>query len=125
MILEDRREVEGDITDVAAVRAALRRHQVFAVMHFAAFLDVGESVREPARYYRNNVAGALSVLEAMVAESVNFFVFSSTCATYGEPLETPIPETHAAAAGRGALDRRPRGWSARSRRSAGTRGSRA
>jgi UDP-glucose-4-epimerase GalE len=64
-------------------------------MHFAAFLDVGESVREPAKYYRNNVAGALSVLEAMAAESVKHFVFSSTCATYGEPTETPISETHA------------------------------
>jgi len=63
-------------------------------MHFAALLDVGESVREPARYYRNNVIGALSVLEAMVAESVKYFVFSSTCATYGEPIETPISESH-------------------------------
>ena len=86
--------VVGDITDVEAVRLALRRHDVFAVMHFAAFLDVGESVREPIRYYRNNVGGALSVLEAMAGESVRRFVFSSTCATYGEPVETPIPETH-------------------------------
>jgi UDP-glucose-4-epimerase GalE len=86
--------VEGDITDVAAVRSALRHHDVFAVMHFAAFLDVGESVREPARYYRNNVVGALSVLEAMVAEQRRYLVFSSTCATYGEPIEIPIAETH-------------------------------
>jgi UDP-glucose-4-epimerase GalE len=86
--------VEGDIADTAAVREALRRHEVSAVMHFAAFLDVGESVRDPARYYRNNVVGAVSVLEAMAAESVRQFVFSSTCATYGEPIETPIPETH-------------------------------
>ena len=86
--------VEGDIADVAAVRAALRRHEVSGVMHFAAVLDVGESVREPIRYYRNNVVGALSVLEAMAAESVRQFVFSSTCATYGEPIETPITETH-------------------------------
>jgi UDP-glucose-4-epimerase GalE len=86
--------VEGDIANVGAVRDALRRHQVFAVMHFAAFLDVGESVRDPARYYRNNVIGALGVLEAMAAESVGYFVLSSTCATYGEPRETPIPETH-------------------------------
>jgi UDP-glucose-4-epimerase GalE len=86
--------VEGDILDTAAVRAAIRRYGIQAVMHFAAFLDVGESVREPARYYRNNVGGALSVLEAMAAESVTLFVFSSTCATYGEPIETPIAETH-------------------------------
>jgi UDP-glucose-4-epimerase GalE len=86
--------VEGDILDTAAVREAIRRYGIQAVMHFAAFLDVGESVRAPARYYRNNVAGALSVLEAMAAESLTLFVFSSTCATYGEPIETPIAETH-------------------------------
>jgi len=86
--------VVGDITDVTAVRAALREYGIFAVMHFAAFLDVGESVRDPAKYYRNNVVGALSVLEAMAAESVTHFVFSSTCATYGEPIETPITEAH-------------------------------
>jgi UDP-glucose-4-epimerase GalE len=86
--------IEGDVTDSAAVRTAIRRHGVSAVMHFAAFLDVGESMRTPARYYRNNVVGTLSVLEAMAAESVSLFVFSSTCATYGEPIETPIAETH-------------------------------
>jgi UDP-glucose-4-epimerase GalE len=86
--------VTGDVTDREAVRHALRTHEIFAVMHFAAFLDVGESVREPAKYYRNNVIGALTVLEAMAAEAVKFLVFSSTCATYGEPIETPIAETH-------------------------------
>jgi UDP-glucose-4-epimerase GalE len=86
--------VQGDITETRAVRDTLRRYGVFAVMHFAAFLDVAESVRDPALYYRNNVSGALSVLEAMAAESVKHFIFSSTCATYGEPLETPISETH-------------------------------
>jgi UDP-glucose-4-epimerase GalE len=86
--------IEADISDVRAVRDALRRHHVTAVMHFAAFLDVGASVRDPAGYYRNNVGGALSVLEAMSLEDVRHFVFSSTCATYGEPTETPIAETH-------------------------------
>jgi UDP-glucose-4-epimerase GalE len=86
--------VEGDIADVAALRSVMRAHQVVGVMHFAAFLDVGESVRDPISYYRNNVIGALGVLEAMVAEQVGHFVFSSTCATYGEPIETPITETH-------------------------------
>lgn len=86
--------VEGDVTDVQAVRHALRTHGISAVMHFAAFLDVGESVRDPIGYYRNNVGGALSVLEAMASESIGAFVFSSTCATYGEPIETPIAETH-------------------------------
>jgi UDP-glucose-4-epimerase GalE len=86
--------VEGDITDRGAVVDALQRHRVSAVMHFAAFLDVGESVRTPAKYYRNNVAGALTVLDAMAEAGVQRFVFSSTCATYGEPHETPIAETH-------------------------------
>ncbi len=86
--------IQGDIADVEAVRAALRTHRIGAVMHFAAFLDVGESVREPVRYYRNNVVGTLGVLEAMAAEGVPYFVFSSTCATYGEPTTTPIDETH-------------------------------
>lgn len=86
--------VEGDVTDVAGVVRAIRTHRISAVMHFAAFLDVGASVRDPIGYYRNNVGGALSVLEAMAATSVVPFVFSSTCATYGEPLTTPILETH-------------------------------
>jgi UDP-glucose-4-epimerase GalE len=86
--------VEGDICDTASIRETLRKHEISAVMHFAAILDVGESVREPVRYYQNNVKGTLSVLEAMSAESVRYFVFSSTCATYGEPIETPIVETH-------------------------------
>jgi UDP-glucose-4-epimerase GalE len=86
--------VEGDINDVAALRRALREHGIGSVMHFAAFLDVGESVGHPVKYYRNNVFGALAVIEAMVAESLTHLVFSSTCATYGEPVETPISETH-------------------------------
>jgi UDP-glucose-4-epimerase GalE len=86
--------VEGEIGDVALVRRTLREHRISAVMHFAAFLDVGESVREPAKYYRNNVVGTLGVLEAMAAEGVSTFVFSSTCATYGEPIEVPLRETH-------------------------------
>ena len=86
--------VDGDITNLSSVRQALREHDIWAVMHFAAFLDVGESVREPAKYYRNNVTGALTVLEAMSLEKARLFVFSSTCATYGEPIETPISELH-------------------------------
>ncbi len=86
--------VEGDVTDVAAVTSAIGRHDISAVMHFAAFLDVGASVRDPVGYYRNNVGGALGVLEAMASTSARHFVFSSTCATYGEPVATPILETH-------------------------------
>jgi UDP-glucose-4-epimerase GalE len=86
--------IEGDVGNVALVRQVLRDHQISAVMHFAAFLDVGASVRDPAGFYRNNVIGTLGLLESMAVEAVRLFVFSSTCATYGEPIETPIVETH-------------------------------
>jgi UDP-glucose-4-epimerase GalE len=86
--------VQGDTGDVQAVRKALRDSGATAVMHFAAWLAVGDSVRDPAGYYRNNVAGTLGTLEAMAAEGCKHFVFSSTCAVYGEPIETPLRETH-------------------------------
>ena len=86
--------VEGDIGDVDAVRRAIRESGASAVMHFAAWLSVGDSVRDPVGYYRNNVMGTLGTLEAMAAEGCRQFVFSSTCAVYGEPVETPIRETH-------------------------------
>ena len=86
--------IEGDIGDVDGVRRALRDTGASAVMHFAAWLNVGDSVRDPVGYYRNNVLGTLATLEAMQAESCRRFVFSSTCAVYGEPVETPIRETH-------------------------------
>jgi len=86
--------VAGDILDAARVRDALESSGAKAVMHFAAILLVGESVREPYKYYRNNVAGTLTVLEAMAAAQVKSFVFSSTCATFGEPVKVPMDETH-------------------------------
>jgi UDP-glucose-4-epimerase GalE len=86
--------IEGDTGDVAAVRTAIRESGATAVMHFAAWLAVGDSVRDPAGYYRNNVTGTLGTLEAMAAEGCKHFVFSSTCAVYGEPIETPLSETH-------------------------------
>ncbi|MBI1875430.1 MAG: UDP-glucose 4-epimerase GalE [Acidobacteria bacterium] len=86
--------VEGDISDVAALRRTMRQHEVDAVMQFAAFLIVSDSVGDPIGYYRNNVRGTLSVLEAMALESVGRLVFSSTCAVYGEPIEVPITESH-------------------------------
>lgn len=88
--------VEGDIHDTALLIATMREHRVEAVMHFAAWLSVGDSVTNPAGYYRNNVAGALSVLEAMVATGVRHFVFSSTAAVFGNPERTPITEDHPA-----------------------------
>ena len=86
--------VAGDIHDTARLRAAIREHDVDAVMHFAAWLSVGDSVKNPAGYYRNNVAGAMSVLDAMIAENVRHLVFSSTAAVFGNPVETPITESH-------------------------------
>jgi UDP-glucose-4-epimerase GalE len=84
--------VEGDIQDTQRLVEAITRYDVRAVMHFAASLSVGDSVRDPAGYYRNNVIGALSVLEAMVKTGVTNLVFSSTCAIFGTPETTPIHE---------------------------------
>jgi UDP-glucose-4-epimerase GalE len=86
--------VEGDTGDVGCVRRAIRDSGATAVMHFAAWLSVPDSVRDPAGFYRNNVTGTVGTLEAMAAEGCRCFVFSSTCAVYGEPVETPIRETH-------------------------------
>jgi len=84
--------VVGDLADGDALRRTLADHRIEAVMHFAAHCYVGESVTDPAKYYRNNVAGTLSLLEAMRDAGVWRIVFSSTCATYGEPAAQPISE---------------------------------
>ena len=86
--------IEGDVRDVDAVRRAIRESGASTVMHFAAWLSVGDSVSDPAGYYRNNVVGALSTLEAMASEQCRHFIFSSTCAVYGEPVEIPLTESH-------------------------------
>lgn len=88
------RLVVGDVLDTAAVGAALRDDRASAVMHFAAKLSVGGSVLDPFTYYRTNVTGTLSVLAAMAAAGVDRFVFSSTCATFGEPRTPTMDETH-------------------------------
>src|SRR5271166_1918073 len=87
------RLIEGDLLDRAKLETVLRQRQIDAVMHFAAFAYVGESVTDPAKYYQNNVVGTLSLLEAMRSAGVWRIVFSSTCATYGEPEEVPIRES--------------------------------
>ncbi|OYX23057.1 MAG: UDP-glucose 4-epimerase GalE [Rhodobacterales bacterium 32-66-7] len=76
--------VKGDLMDRSSIDAALAAHQPVAVMHFAALSLVGESVTNPGRYWRENVGGALNLLEACAAAGVRQFVFSSTCATYGD-----------------------------------------
>ncbi|BAZ23664.1 UDP-glucose 4-epimerase [Kalymmatonema gypsitolerans NIES-4073] len=86
--------VIGDTGDRALLDDLFKTHDVAAVIHFSAYAYVGESVSDPAKYYRNNVLGTLTLLEAMLAASVKNFVFSSTCATYGVPEVVPIPEDH-------------------------------
>jgi UDP-arabinose 4-epimerase len=82
----------GDIADRARLDEVFDRHRPDAVMHFAAFIAVGESVSDPGKYYRNNVAGTLNLLQAMVDHKVGRFVFSSTAAIFGTPEKVPISE---------------------------------
>jgi UDP-glucose-4-epimerase GalE len=84
--------VVGDLRDGARLDETFAQHRIDAVMHFAALAYVGESVGEPALYYRNNVGGTLELLEAMRRAHVDRLVFSSTCATYGMPERMPIAE---------------------------------
>ncbi|NJO41724.1 MAG: UDP-glucose 4-epimerase GalE [Cyanobacteria bacterium RU_5_0] len=86
--------VVGDMNDRPMLDRLFATHAIAAVMHFAAYINVGESVTNPAKYYRNNVVGTLTLLEAMLAANIKKFVFSSTCATYGVPKTVPIPEEH-------------------------------
>lgn len=88
------RLIEGDLNDRPLVEKLLADNGIEAVMHFAAYALVNESVNDPAKYYQNNIVGTLSLLEAMRAVGVKRIVFSSTCATYGEPRQVPIPEDH-------------------------------
>ncbi len=85
---------EGDIGDRELVTRICREQDITAVMHFSAFAYVGESVERPDIYYRNNVIQTASLLDALQASGVKQFVFSSTCATYGEPVQIPIDESH-------------------------------
>lgn len=90
--------VELDIADAAALACLFATQQFDAVFHFASFIQVGESVNEPAKYYQNNLAATLNLLQAMVSAGVNNFIFSSTAAIYGEPTYIPIDEDHPKAA---------------------------
>jgi UDP-glucose 4-epimerase len=87
----------ADLLDREALALVFARHKIRAVVHFAAYAYVGESVTDPAKYYRNNVIGTLNLLDAMRNADVHDIVFSSTCATYGVPGTTPIEEHHAQA----------------------------
>ncbi len=86
--------IKGDIADAVVLDQIFADYRPQAVIHFAAYAYVGESVEQPAKYYTNNVAGSISLLEAMRRHGCNTIIFSSSCATYGLPLEVPIPENH-------------------------------
>ena len=86
--------IEGDTSDLGLLMSLFDREKPQAVMHFAAWLSVGDSVRDPAGYYRNNVIATLTLLDAMVKTGISKFVFSSTCAIFGEPESVPIDEAH-------------------------------
>lgn len=86
--------VEGDIADQSLVRNTLHRYQIDAVLHFAAYAYVGESMSNPGMYFENNLVGSLRLLEATREANVKYIVFLSTCATYGNPEAIPIGETH-------------------------------
>lgn len=85
--------VQGDLHDRELLRSVITQHRIEAVIHFAASALVGESVQNPAKYYENNVVATFSLLEAMRSCHVQKLVFSSTCATYGQPEQVPIRET--------------------------------
>ena len=86
--------IVGDVGDRDLVRALFKKHKFSAVVHFAAFAYVGESVTEPLKYYWNNTAGPIALLQVMQENNCKAFVFSSTCATYGTPEKLPIDETN-------------------------------
>jgi len=99
-----------DVGDAAALGRLMAAEGVEAVMHFAALSLVGESMQQPLRYYRNNVAGALALLEACEAAGVQRFVLSSTAAVYGTPSSVPIPETAELRPDAPELDEQMRAW---------------
>jgi UDP-glucose 4-epimerase len=84
--------IVGDINDAQLLKNIFSTYDITAVIHFAAYAYVGESITDPRKYYRNNVVGSLTLLEAMVDHGINKIVFSSTCATYGIPDTVPITE---------------------------------
>lgn len=84
----------GCVLDTDDLAEAMVRHQVEAVIHFAAYIQAGESVTDPSKYYRNNTLGSLSLLDAMRKADLKRVVFSSTAAVYGNPVRVPIPEDH-------------------------------
>lgn len=86
--------IKGDLKNLEDIKSVFEKHNIEAVIHFAAYSQVGESMKNPQKYYYNNVYGTLNLLNAMLEANVKKIVFSSTAATYGEPEYTPIDEKH-------------------------------
>lgn len=86
--------IQGDLKQPSDISKIFDRHKIDAVLHFAAYIQVEESVKDPQKYYKNNIGGTLNLLNAIIENNVNKIVFSSTAAVYGEPQYVPIDEKH-------------------------------
>ena len=86
--------VNADLENIKQLRSIFKKYPITSVMHFASYINVGESVTDPKKYYINNVTNTLNLLNVMIEYSVRHFIFSSTCATYGTPVSIPIDENH-------------------------------
>jgi len=86
--------IQGDLADVTLLDEVFAQHHFLAVMHFASFIQVGESVQQPAKYYQNNVTNTLNLLQALLKHKVKHFIFSSTAAVYGDPQSILMDEAH-------------------------------
>lgn len=86
--------IQGDLKNLSDIQNVFKKHEIEAVVHFAAYSQVAESMKNPQKYFSNNVDGTVNLLKSMIENGVKRIVFSSTAATYGEPIYTPIDENH-------------------------------
>ena len=86
--------IKGDLRNLQDIEDVFKNYDIDTVIHFAGFIQVEESVKNPSKYYRNNIIGSLNLFDSMVSNNVKKIVFSSTCAIYGEPVYTPLDENH-------------------------------
>ena len=86
--------IKGDLRNIQDIEDVFKYYDIDTVIHFAGFIQVEESVKNPSKYYRNNIIGSLNLFDSMVSNNVKKIVFSSTCAIYGEPVYTPLDENH-------------------------------
>ncbi|MFA6185121.1 MAG: UDP-glucose 4-epimerase GalE [Candidatus Shapirobacteria bacterium] len=85
---------QGDLGNIEDIRGVFKKYPIDAILHFAAFIEVGESVKDPQKYYKNNVANTLNLFQVMLENDVKKIIFSSTAATFGNPQYSPIDEKH-------------------------------